>query len=72
MKALHNRAARLFHICAAIISLYLLFTAIYAVNTLGSAYAQRLLFEMLHSAAISAFLAFGGTLLLDLDISAKN
>ncbi len=68
MKELHAKAARIFSICFSLIALYLAATALYAVFTMGSLNARQILFEMLHSIAISALLSLGGVLLIDSEL----
>lgn len=68
MRELHIKARRIFRICITLVALYLVFATAYAWCNMGSAEAQNILFEMLHSAAISAFLSLGGALLIDAEL----
>lgn len=68
MKELHAKATAIFRICFSLIALYLVATILYAVLTMGSSYARQILFEMLHSIAISALLSLGGVLLIDCEL----
>ena len=68
MKELHKKASRLFSLCMSLIALYIIAVLVYALATFGSVSGELILFEMLHSVAISALLSLGGALLLDAEL----
>ena len=65
---LHNAPRGLFSVCLGIVSCYLPLVCAYALCVQSDLAARDILVEMLHSAAISAFLSLGGALVLDLAI----
>lgn len=69
---LTDPAIKLLAACCLVILVYLASVAVYAWHTQGDLYARIYVWEMLHSAAISAVLAIGGGLLLDCELRARE
>ena len=70
--ALMPAAARLLYICLSVISLYLLAAAVYAGGEPCDILRRDNAFELLRSAYLASVLAFGGALVLDLDVRRAN
>lgn len=69
MRELCDKAIRLFKICMFFIIIYIVGTVVFSVVNMGSVSASVILLEMLHSIAISACLALGGVIIVDIDLT---
>ena len=71
MKELCDKATLLFKICMLFIIIYIVGTLVFSVASLGSVSASIILFEMLHSIAISTLISLCGIIVLDIDLRGR-
>ena len=71
MRELCDKATRLFNICMLFIIIYIVGTLVFSVASLGSVSKSLILFEMLHSIAISALISLCGIIVLDIDLRGR-